>query len=567
MMLSSPSSFYTALDSPSSPSPTFSSMADGTNERGGSLEHPQYCQANQISSEIEEHVKIYFDELLYNHALTLLSDAFTAGISHSSATSKAACIPTHKFLQIASTLLVHPVSTTRAKHENVEVASRSIVFLRNILTEIGPKSGNLAQAFSFEARRYSRRRSHDGDSSSNSDDDDIKGVVSQNGLWRCAKDFWQIVGWSFNCSVRHPKRWRYWKILLEYLLDVLDADWQERKAMDDTTFTAKVDQTQGAELLSPGYELLQGSLLAQYIGVSSQNRNGNAVRRIVKAAFADGSVQSMKAYPEVFENEVKDIKKDLSQKRKWDDSKNIKEMGFGDYNEEEEEDITSDTSKGSEEPVQKPSKKRNTTYSSTIGDPDSIRLRQRVITLLSRVSVVLPQVFVPVADVYDLLQEFTAALPVASFSLLLNISRISPFPSEVLISLMQLICCRYLPKSTPFPHDVENSTNDSLTQPILEICYLPWSPMTSSVEDNAKYSILVENLLRLFLTGCEANHTSNLDEAIENGISAREKICKPDSRRRVDAVTKKKEEIARIFLDASSRRLRSLVDWIEICNA
>ncbi|KAI9645196.1 hypothetical protein NHQ30_005930 [Ciborinia camelliae] len=563
--MSSPSSFYTALDSPWSSSPK-TLMADGTNESGSSLEQPQYCQANQISREIEDHVKIYFDELMYNQALILLSDVLTSGISHTNATSKAACIPTPKFLQIASTLLVHPISTTRAKNENVEVASRSITLLRNTLTEIGPKNANLKKAFSFEASKYARRRSHDGDSSSNSDDDDIKGVVSQNGLWRCAKDFWQIVGWSFNCSVRYPKRWRYWKILLEYLLDVLDADWHEREAMDDTAFKAKFDQKKEAGKLSPGHELLQDSLLAQYLCGSSHNRNGNAVRRIVKAAFADGSAQSMKAYPEIFENETKDIKKNVSQKRKWDDHQNIKEMGFGDYDEEEEE-IASDTSVDSEESSQKPNKKGNPAYSSTIGDPDSIRLRQRVITLLSRASVVLPQKFVPVTDLYNLLAEFTTALPIASFSLLLNISVTSPFPPEVLISLMQLLCCRYLPKSAPLPHDLENSTNDSLTQPILEICYLPWCPMTSSVEDNAKYSILVENLFRLFLTSCEASHTPNLDDAIEKGISAREKKCKIDGRRKVDAAMKKEEEVAKIFLDASSMRLRSLIDWIEeVCS-
>ncbi|KAB8294159.1 hypothetical protein EYC80_009600 [Monilinia laxa] len=580
-MLSSPSSFSTALDSLSSASPSFltaldsqsspssaSSMADGSNHRGGSLEHPQYCQAGQVSREIEDHVRIYFDELLYNHALTLLSDVLNSGLSHSNATSKAACIPTPKFLQLASTLLVHPISTTRAKNENVEVASRSIALLQSTLTQIGPQNSNLKQAFSFEADRYNRRRSYDRDSGSNSDDDDIRGVVSQNGLWRCAKDFWQIVGWSFNCSVRYPKRWRYWKVLLEYLLDVLDADWQEREAMDDAVFKGKVDRNQGAKELSPGYDSLRDSLLVQYLGGSSHNRSGNAVRRIVKAAFADGSLQSVKAYPEVFENETKDLKKDVSQKRKWDDSKNTKEMGFGDYDEEEdEEDIASESSDSPEESFQESAKKGSTRYSSTIGDPDSIRLRQRVISMLSRVSVFLPQKFMPVVDLYSLLAEFTAALPIASFSLLLNISQTSPLPSEVLISLMQLLCCRYLPRSTPLPHEIENSTNDSITQSILEICYLPWCPMTSSFDDNAKYSILVENLFRLFLTGCEASHTPNLDDALEKGISAREKMCKTDGRRRVDAATKKEEEIAKVFLDASSRRLRSLVNWIGVSGA
>lgn len=315
--------------------------------------------------------------LIDNYALTLLSDVFTSGISHSSGTSKAACIPNPKFLQIASTLLVHPISTTRAKNEDiVEVPSISITLLRNVLTEVGPKNANLKQAFSFEADRYSRRRSRDGDSSSShsDDDDDIKGVVSQNGMWRCAKDFWQIVGWSFNCSVRYPKRWRYWKVLLEYLLDVLDADWWERKAMD----VAATNAEDG----SPSCKYIQDSLLAQYLGASSHNLNGTAIRRIIKSAFADGSLQSMKAYPEIFENETKDIKKNVSQKRKRYDSKDVKGKDFGDDSEEEEEELTSDTSESPEESAQKPSKKGSPTYSSTIGDPDSIHLRQRVITLV-----------------------------------------------------------------------------------------------------------------------------------------------------------------------------------------
>ncbi|QSZ35888.1 hypothetical protein DSL72_007010 [Monilinia vaccinii-corymbosi] len=543
-------------------------MADGTNYRGGSLEHPQYCPANPVSSEIEEHVKIYFDELLFNHALTLLSDVLNSGISHSSATSKAGCTPTPKFLQIASTLLVHPISTTRARNENVEVASRSIALLRNTLTHIGPRNGNLKQAFSFDADRYHQRRSRDEGGGSNSDDDDIRGVVSQNGLWRSAKDFWQIVGWSFNCSVRYPKRWRYWKVLLEYLLDVLDADWQEREAMDDAAFEGKAGQKRGAKKLSPRYEFLADSLLVQYLRGPSHSRNGNAVRRIVKAAFADGSLQSMKAYPEVFENETKDLKKGVSQKRKWDDSKNTKEMGFGDYDEEDdEEDIASESSETFEESLQNPAKKGSVTYSSTIGDPDSIRLRQRVITLLSRVSAFLPEKLMPVLDVYNLLAEFTAALPIPSFSLLLNISLSSPFPSVVLISLMQRLCSRYLPQSTPHPRAIEDSTADLITQRILERCFLPWCPMTSSVDDNAKYSILVENLFRLFLTDCNASHTPELYDAIERGISAREKMCQTDGRRRVDSPTRKEEEVARTFLDASSRRLRSLLDWVEPSSA
>lgn len=89
--------------------------------------------------------------------------------------------------------------------------------------------------------------------------------------------------------------------------------------------------------------------------------------------------------------------------------------------------------------------------------------------------------------------------------------------------------------------------------------------MTSSTEDNAKYSILVESLFRVFLLECNPSHTPQLEEAVWNGIQARENNCLGGRRRRGgdgrDSAAKREEEVAKLFLQASSRRLTSLINW------
>ena len=95
--------------------------------------------------------------------------------------------------------------------------------------------------------------------------------------------------------------------------------------------------------------------------------------------------------------------------------------------------------------------------------------------------------------------------------------------------------------------------------------------MTSSVEDNAKYSILVESLFRVFLLECNSIHTPQLEKAVRDGIQARESNCLGGRRRRGgdggENAGKRDEEAARLFLQVSSRRLTSLVNWCRVRSA
>jgi len=116
-----------------------------------------------------------------------------------------------------------------------------------------------------------------------------------------------------------------------------------------------------------------------------------------------------------------------------------------------------------------------------------------------------------------------------------------------------------IPSDVPRPYQISETfrKDDSLTQAILEQCYLPCSPITSSLEENAKFSVLVESLVRLFLTRADLCLTPTLDEAVEIGINEREKKAKSDRKRGQEA------EMSRLFLKMSGQRLRSLLLWAE----
>lgn len=346
--------------------------------------------------------------------LNLLSNVFTAGISHPITATAPACVPSPKYLQIASTLLVHPLHTNRASNkERLEIGSRSITLLRNVLHDVGPRAAHLEQAFAFPTSanttgRNTRRgriaaESYDGESNSDEEThgDGIKGAVSQQGVFRRAKDFWRIVGWAFNCSVRYPKRWRYWKVLLEYLLEVLDDDWNEREATDEEEYQEKRRAKQQSESqekyrasVEPDLEgdqlvrehrMLRDSLLIRYLSGFDYKYSSTPLRRIVKAAFADGSAQSLKEFPEIFDDETKEMKDISTHKRKRDEKVDVTgDMEFGDYDGENDDgDALFEISDGSPSPDLKANEVGAPAYASTIGDSDAIILRQKVMTLVN----------------------------------------------------------------------------------------------------------------------------------------------------------------------------------------
>ena len=163
---------------------------------------------------------------------------------------KPAFIPPPYQIALLGTVVVHPAYTSRAQERpNAHVSARALTYLRGLLGLVGPLNANFRRAFVFHQdgnRNAVGRRgrsalggfygsdSQEDDSARSSDSDDLESnkLANEQSLWNRAADFWAILGWAFRCASEHPDRWRYWRVWLEFMLDVLEADWDERLEAD-----------------------------------------------------------------------------------------------------------------------------------------------------------------------------------------------------------------------------------------------------------------------------------------------------------------------------------------------
>jgi hypothetical protein len=176
------------------------------------------------------------------------------------------------------------------------------------------------------------------------------------------------------------------------------------------------------------------------------------------------------------------------------------------------------------------------------------------------VSATLPDDFVDFRELYEVYSMNAKSLPLPAFSLLFSPSALSAVPPEVFVSLARLVLVRLSPSTAPRPQAVSDQDGDSISQDILQRFILPSVATTSSTADNARVSVLVESLFRLYLKSCRAVRAPELDAAVEKGIRAREAKAKVKSDRRKR--DNKDEEDDRAWLTASGDRLRSLVQWV-----
>src|SRR6202034_1126779 len=136
--------------------------------------------------------------------------------------------------------------TTRATPgERADIPSQALVLLRNILSLLGPSKAKLHEAFAFRPKATPRRnrrmeraavpnpqqRVPYGEDPINSK------LANESSLWLRAQDFWQVVGWALNCSIHHRGRWTVWKVWLDYMLDVIEADWNDAPNVHDDEYT------------------------------------------------------------------------------------------------------------------------------------------------------------------------------------------------------------------------------------------------------------------------------------------------------------------------------------------
>ncbi|CAD0112361.1 unnamed protein product, partial [Aureobasidium uvarum] len=541
--------------------PIPSSQMAGTPEPARKLK--KYRPVKPLSYELRDIINVYIEEqLLYvSQALPLLLNTLIAGTDGTvDGRTLPTYVPSPQVLAIIATLAVHPLWTNRATEpEKIKTANDALVFLKHVNSIVGAASARFTSAFRFLDKFDSRdRRRRTGDLTPGTEDDgkfSIK-MADKSALWNLAEDFWAMVGWAFNCSCQHPKRWERWRPWLGFMLDAMEDDLRERIS------AAEPLKDDGKE--AAANTLLSDSMIAQYCLTAGDGRAGK--RRVMRAILANGSKKDSDEFHEIWKNETKPpIQKtveELMPRKKID----IDQEEYGDYmdvdDSEEEEDLTS-TPKAST--LARSSRKRGRPSSATpdpevesersvssdYGGYEAVHLRQRLIALLTQISSHYEHAFMEAEDCFDLVTEFLRPLPLDTFILF-----VSP-PTPWLEPHSHASLCQNLLRPT-ISSEAPTYHADTMTQIDFEKHFLPYSANYTNYVENARVSLLVEALLRLLFRHSALIVNNSLKKKLDEGIKAREAKAKFGTRKLV-GVKEAEEEKAVKMLANSAMRMKMVV--------
>ena len=427
-----------------------------------------------------------------------------------------------------STLIVHPSLTTRAKSpEQLQIPILALKYLRLVHHSVGPLNARLCDAFIFSSpgktrRGVSRRKSNtDSESPFAEDANRINSeLASTDALWTKGDDFWHILGWAFNCSVVHQRRWKKWQVWLDLMMSILESDWDQRD----------LDQK-------------RQSLIVTYVNASDGVHAGG--KRILRAVFADGSTRSLH----------------VSETQNVIAKTNIEEGNYGDYLSSESEADDEDPTITKHSPS-RPSPSDNTTLpdgSLMLGGSEALNFRLRMLSLLSNVATFLPENFTSIPTLYDMYLVYIRPLPVPTFALVMSPLGLENFAPAAASSLTQYVLRSLISTTAPLPE------RDYLTQEELERCYLPWPANTVNIADNIKVSLCVETLFRLFDNMVGLRWSKGLADIVDKGIEAREGKARKEGKRKGE-IGGGGIESDRYWLRASAERIRGVVYMAETAN-
>ncbi|EMC92096.1 hypothetical protein BAUCODRAFT_276078 [Baudoinia panamericana UAMH 10762] len=539
---------------------------DGTRSPQSRREHRSQRSNRQIKplpAQILDHCSICLEEQLFSQAFSLLSNALTSGSGLTSATY----VPPVQHLALAATLIVHPKLTTRTTApEKHAAADDALHYLIAVVKLLGSCDAELAKAFDFvgksqstsRSKRAANRRSALTVECGAADDAKLRSpYVDGDALWTNADDFWSVVGWALNCSVAHKHRWERWKVWLDLMLCVLDDDLQGHMA------TGSVSE----------------SLLAHYLHPIGEGRNNK--RRLMRAILADGKQRSLAEFHEIWPNETKlPMEKDndtrIGKKRKLDLDNN----DFGDYYDNSDADSPDDSLQesmsatgffkgarsrhGPDDWSARDASDDDTTASILMEDKDSgsrsinafggiesIHVRQRFLAMLIALCHHDPTAFLDTEDLFDLLTEFLRPLPLPVFQqfVLPTTTYLDP---DAHSSLNQMLLRALLSNNAPAYDE------NALTQDDFETHYAPYPANTTGVTDNAKVSLIIEDLLRLLWHSGKLAPSEKLRNAVEAGNDARREKVISGGRRKTGAKVVDAEE-AVATLEHSAERMRLCV--------
>lgn len=203
--------------------------------------------------------------------------------------------PTH--VRYLTTLIVHPYYTTQTSKRNPYPREPVLAYrlLKRILAVVGPSGADLVRAWEFRRpKQASRRRAQEAsaEGAGTADAADLTGELpNEESLFSLAEELWPVVGWAFTCAVLHKARWRWWKLVLDVVLDGMERDWQLRRRF--------AEETGDMDTL---LESLVVRMLPDPVGSAGY-------RRVFRALLADGSRKSAQEFDTIFPDELRPRRK------------------------------------------------------------------------------------------------------------------------------------------------------------------------------------------------------------------------------------------------------------------
>ncbi|KAJ9667692.1 hypothetical protein H2201_002227 [Coniosporium apollinis] len=587
--MSSQASFVTACEAPpsitSQPSSEPSQAAQPTPD---TPRRPLYRPSKPLTYAVRSHIAVYLEgsmskasELICRHtaadheAFTFLTHLLNAGTDVSAPHRLfSASVPPPQYLAMAATLAVHPSLTTRTEdREKQNAANSALQYLRLVNKVVGPLHADLSTTFAFTesgSRTARRRRGRGVGRSESPGGTDVGGgaiksrYADADSVFARGGDFWQVVGWAFNCSVLHPRRWERWSLWLDMVLEVLEADLAARMA--------NVEEAAEKGGIPRAEDTIIQSLVVRYVEGAGQGRT--AWRRMMRAVLADGSKKAVSEFREVWEGETREPRKTEEKKARAREV-DIEGDKWGDYDLSDEEDEVvngheshlrvrssrnstrhqSDRSEGSgsEEGQNEDHAAKENSTAHLLGGLDSILLRQRVIALLSKVSELRPNALTHQGELFDVFTEFLRPLPLPTFSTFLTTSPLAPMTQASLCANL------LLPLITTAPPSYNTLL---LSQPDLERFFLPAPANGNSYVDNAKVSLLLQTIVMQMFASGKIVPTEAFGAAVEEGVRARREKAIGDARKRGKGREGEEKE-ARGVLEGSERMLMVVLEVVE----
>ncbi|KAF2737106.1 hypothetical protein EJ04DRAFT_574942 [Polyplosphaeria fusca] len=523
-----------------------------------------YRPAQPMTYELTNHSKAYLEGRQYVGGFALLDALLSAGTSISTpAKPYVAYLPPASQLALASTLVVYPSITTKASsYEGPKGSDAALAYLHSVHNIISPLHEDLAAAYSFPHEQPRRRAGAHSLGiecpvpETNINDESLRGpAANSQSLWNRATDFWHIVGWAFNCSVLHKRRWERWRLWLQLTVNYLETEWLER---------LKASKLEGADEDA----VLMESLIWRYISHDDPTNRANR-RRMVKAILAMATAQSKSLYKEIWDDEA------AAPKQQEGDGETLTKVDiendhFGDYGGDEDEEMMEDAT-GPSRSARRTTARRTARFRQDdelepknedddnpikdmesaverLGGLDAIRLRQRLIALLARVAQALPLRFTKLNDLLDSFTEEFVHLPTIIFGLLLSTSALAGQGQIALnANLLLPLLSGKLPDYTVI--EPEQSHLESI---------LPMRAATNSQATNAKITLILEQIFMYMMDQNLLKPTDTLRRAVEDGIVARCSVYG------IARGRKGEEEQAKGIMENSSERLQGLLDVLEI---